>query len=278
MIYNNWDNIYGKGSSIRRWPSEDVVRFCSILGENNDFLLDLGSGTGRNLVPLMLSLKDKGILMAIDISKEGIKNIEKWCVGIGSKRISKDSLSSCEVEKFKHYGIDFRCDKIYSILLDKFIGFSIKDKLEDIAIGKKVYLVLRISSMNNIKITPKVVDGFINRGSIFYMDKEEIDMTITTIQSVVKKGGKGLISFKSIMDSRYSNDLLAEKINASERILIKGPQAGMKMVFYNQDDVFNALKSFEIINIKHYTETMIDYNQHAGRLTLADYIAYVQIK
>lgn len=278
MIYNNWDKIYKQGNSIRRWPSEDVVKFCSMLGGTNDFLLDLGAGTGRNLVPLMLSLKDKGILMAVDIAKEGIKNIEKWCIGIGSEKISKDLLPSYEVEKFEYYGIDFRYDTIYSIPLDRFIGFNIKNQLKDIEIGKNIYLILRIGSMDNIKIRSKVVDGFINRGSIFYMDKKEIDVTISRVHSIVKSGGKGLISFKSTKDSRYSNDLLTERINDSERILIKGPQAGMKMVFYNQDDIKNVLKDFEIIAMKHYMETIINFNQDINRLTLADYIAYVQVK
>lgn len=75
--------------------------------------MDFRTGTERNLSPLMLRLKDKGVLMAIDIASEGIKNIEVWCKSIGGKSISKQDTSANQVKCLAYHGINFEEDKIY---------------------------------------------------------------------------------------------------------------------------------------------------------------------
>lgn len=275
---NNWSEIYKSGKSIRRWPSEDVVRLSSLLKEESEFIVDFGTGTGRNLVPLMLRLKDEGILMAIDIAIEGIRNIEVWCKSIGGKLISKQDADFEQIKCLEHRGVNFEEDIIYLVPTNSYKGFKVKTKVPKLEEENNIYLVLRKGSMEDSKIKFDSVDGFINRGSIFYMNREEVRRSIENIYNIVKKDGKGLISFKSMEDSRFTNRVLGERINENEVIITSGTQTGMKMLFFDKEDIINLLKDFHILDIKHNIEKTISLDKNHYELTFADYIVYVEPK
>ncbi len=71
FIKNTYQNIYKSGLGVRRYPEADVVTFTSKL-KRSDVLIDLGTGTGRNLLPLIQYCSSNGIVVGSDIAESGI--------------------------------------------------------------------------------------------------------------------------------------------------------------------------------------------------------------
>ena len=82
---NSYQAIYASGISIRRYPETDVVAFASRLPTSR-IVADLGTGTGRNLLPLLLCAKSGGLVIASDLSSAGLQVIANWCHSLGGGR------------------------------------------------------------------------------------------------------------------------------------------------------------------------------------------------
>lgn len=83
---NTYEHIYRAGTSIRRYPDNYVVAFATSLHQPG-LVIDLASGTGRNLIPLLAAVAPDGLVVATDLATTGLKVIEDWVRWIGGKRI-----------------------------------------------------------------------------------------------------------------------------------------------------------------------------------------------
>lgn len=82
--YNSYEHLYRSGFSVRRWPEEDVVVFAAGL-QNPRISADLGTGTGRNLMPLLLAANQGGLVVASDIAVSGLDVVREWAQLLGGE-------------------------------------------------------------------------------------------------------------------------------------------------------------------------------------------------
>lgn len=78
-------------TTVRRYPEYDVAAFAARLSAPM-ISMDLGTGTGRNLLPLMQAAADNGIIVATDMSDVGVEQVERWATAVGGIPCELDGL------------------------------------------------------------------------------------------------------------------------------------------------------------------------------------------
>jgi len=92
MKSQSYELIYSQNQAVRRYPEGDVAAFASSL-EYPRILLDLGTGTGRNLLPLLCKVVANGMVVGADIAQSGMDIISNWAIGLGAIKLDKKQLT-----------------------------------------------------------------------------------------------------------------------------------------------------------------------------------------
>lgn len=266
MIDNSYEHIYARNRAIRRWPSEDVVRFCSHFQSQARLVADLGSGTGRNLVPQLLSLASGGAVYATDIAESGVKSIVEWAAALGAVPVPFEKTEELNNTALADVKI-LEGDIIFKIgfnkgLLDYSYGALFQNQ-NDHSAADTVFLVCRVSDMRNNLFNKDSLDAVINRGSIFFLPENEIRETLQIMHNSLKKKGRALISFKSLADSNFQGNGMN---NFTSTCHTRGME-GLRVVFFNEERVSKIMAGWKIITMEHVVE-----EDFINGFTIANYI------
>lgn len=119
---------------------------------------------------------------------------------------------------------------------------------------------LKVGSMDNIPYCDETFDGLINYGVLCYCDIKGASKTASEIYRVMKKGGKVLIVVRTTEDYRYGDGLEIEKntfiINENDKNKCAFNENGMKMHFFDKDEILNIFSDFSSIKIDKWDETI----------------------
>lgn len=119
---------------------------------------------------------------------------------------------------------------------------------------------LKVGSMDNIPYCDETFDGLINYGVLYYCDIKGASKTASEIYRVMKKGGKVLIVVRTTEDYRYGDGLEIEKntfiINENDKNKCAFNENGMKMHFFDKDEILNIFSDFSSIKIDKWDETI----------------------
>lgn len=255
---NDYNHIYGSEKAIRRYPEADVISFAASLS-NPKVLADLGTGTGRNLLPLLCVADRDSIVVASDIAISGLNIICKWAESLGAFRLKTTDLSKKELGALKHTGLKTQGNAIYRIERHKDVanlGPCALHHLNPVFNSTRgqnantVLLVVGKGDMTSPGFNHNSIDAIVNRGSIFYLPTNQISRSVKAMYAVLHQGGRLLLTLKSIEDSRFKN---LKPVNGSKwrRIQVDGPQAGLEMDFFSEERVLRLVSDFIIIKIEH---------------------------
>lgn len=118
---------------------------------------------------------------------------------------------------------------------------------------------LKVSSVDNIPYDDNYFDGIICYGVLYYCCIEEIQSSIDEIYRTLKPGGKAFIVVRNIKDYRYGNGLEIEKntfiIEEKDKSKCVFNENGMKMHFFNLDEIKDLFKNFSYITVDELIET-----------------------
>lgn len=268
---NTYQSIYASGQSIRRYPEADVVAFATKL-KKPKVLMDFGTGTGRNLLPLIQHCITGGLVVGSDLASTGIQNIARWIKSSGGIEIGIEYLSSKERQLV---------DKIF-INSEKVLFFYITRRLDVSFIGPvgifprdtsntdTVLVCLDNSDMANPNFNHNTADAIINRGNIMYLDSEKIPLVVEKNYQILKPNGSLFLSVKSKEDTRFKT---CEKIQGfpNRRKQTSGPQKGLEMEFHDKQSLLKLIQKFNLVKLCH----VISDDQTRGEV-FADYTAVLQ--
>lgn len=226
--------------------------------------LDLGTGSGRNLLPLLLAVRAEGFIIASDLAPSGLLSVEEWLSTHGAKEVERSDLIGLARDTYEQ--LDFTLPhKI--LLLKRCSGMSL-DPLRMKASGDEtIYLVLVCASMEKPFLRPSTVDLIVNRGSIFYLPPDAIPRCVSTMHHALRPGGTCLVSFKSEHDSRFQLPRVDEA-DPRVRVSFHGAQSGLALVFSDQVQVRNWMADFYDLRVWH-----LETHHPVEGDTLADWIA-----
>lgn len=263
-LVKGYANVYSQ--KIRRWPSEDVVRFGALINDA-EILADMGTGTGRNLAPLLLAVKNKGLVYATDITAEGIKAVVDWAVNQGSEVINPAKAGFDDEEILS-------ADKVKED--DTVIRIPIAEENKKYGCGalfrktgenSYVYLICRVSDMKADNMPENTFDAIVNWGSIFHLAEEEILNTMNLMKKYLKPDGLLLITFKSIFDSRFELRAVNDE-RSWRRANEKGDLEGLELEFFDQERTRQIIKGWDIVSFKHILEENVLTKEAFGNFVL----------
>lgn len=262
---NTFETLYAQGQAIRRFPDEEVVALC---GRHRGFSvgLDLGAGSGRNLIPFLLAVRPQGIVIASDLAPSGLKSLADWFCAHGAAQVPPESLSGEAALLYESLKLEAE-HQIYAIQR----GQGGMDPLllgKGLAALETVYLITVCAPMQELWMAEDRVDIIVNRGSIFYLNSEDIDVCLDVMHKMLRPGGKCLVSFKSQRDSRFlTGTHLAE--SATIRLVNEGAQLGLKLEFFDRDRVVHSMRAFSDVKIGH-----VEISHPGSDLSLADWVVF----
>lgn len=112
---------------------------------------------------------------------------------------------------------------------------------------------LKISSVDEIPYEDEKFDGLVCYGVLYYNPKEIIEKAAKEMHRILKKGAKAYVVIRSTQDYRYEN---SEKISKYEVIINEKDEKkaafkenGMKMYFFDKDEVQRVFRDFQTIEI-----------------------------
>jgi ubiquinone/menaquinone biosynthesis C-methylase UbiE len=262
---NTFETLYAQGQAIRRFPDEEVVAMC---GRHRGFAigLDLGTGSGRNLIPFLLSVRRHGFVIASDLAPSGLKSLADWFCTHGATPITPQDLSPEGAILYQSLKISAE-HKIYAIQ-------RVDGGMDPLRLGKAytesetVYLITVCAPMQHIWMAEEVVDVIVNRGSIFYLNSEDIQACLDVMHRMLKCGGKCLVSFKSERDSRFLTGIQLPE-SSTVRVVKEGAQLGLKLEFFSHGRVTRSMADFSDIKIGH-----VEISHPGSDLSLADWIVH----
>ena len=262
-LSNTFEAMYARGECIRRFPDEDVVALCA---RRRGFAvgLDLGTGSGRNLTPLLLAVREQGLVIASDLSPSGLNSVKAWLTQHGATLVNVEDLSGCARDTYVRLAIEIphtilRLTRRRSPTLDPFNLTSAGEE--------EIFLILACASMESSWLAPGSVDLIINRGSIFYLTPPAMDVCLTVMRVILSSGGSCLVSFKSERDSRFRIEPAAGD-DSRVRVQCHGPQSGLRLVFSGEPQVRSWMADFEDLQLSHIETALAGKDQ-----TLADWVA-----
>ncbi|MBZ7963371.1 class I SAM-dependent methyltransferase [Campylobacter sp. W0049] len=126
----------------------------------------------------------------------------------------------------------------------------------------KLKAELKIASVDDIPYEDEKFDGVICYGVLLYNSKEVIEKAAKEIHRVLKKDGVAYIVVRSTKDYRYVNN---EKISKYEVLVNENDisksafeENGMKMYFFDKDEVKKIFCMFETYEINHIEISLED--------------------
>lgn len=259
---NTYQKIYTANRSIRRYPDPDVVAFATKI-EKPEVLIDFGTGTGRNLLPLIQYCAPGGIVVGSDLALAGIQNITKWINSSGGIRRSISQLSIKErqlVDKTFSSSENIMCFLVKRSTIVSFLGpvgiFPMDKSKTD-----TVLVCLDISDMINPNIYNNTADAIVNRGNIMYIDSEKIPLVVEKYYQILKPSGRLFLSLKSKEDTRFKK---CEKIRGfpNRRRQTSGPQESLEMEFHDKEMLLKLIQKFKLIKLCH----LINNDQTTGEV------------
>ncbi|TKX28065.1 class I SAM-dependent methyltransferase [Campylobacter estrildidarum] len=142
---------------------------------------------------------------------------------------------------FLAYGVDYSANGIKAT--------------QEILDFHKLKAELKVASVDDIPYENEKFDGVLCYGVLLYNSKEVIEKAVKEIYRVLKKDAIAYVVVRSIKDYRYLNN---EKISKYE-VLIKEnndsrsafEENGMKMYFFDKDEVKRVFSDFKQIEINH---------------------------
>lgn len=264
---NTYEHIYRAGTSIRRYPENDVVAFAAGLSQPT-VTLDLGTGTGRNLIPLLAAAAPNGLVVATDLAASGLLVIDDWVRAIDGERVDASSLPAAH-----HAVLDWRepateSRRFYRIHRHpqaRMLGPAMLSAGRD-PCAEHVYLAVDVADMAQPVARPQSVDAIINRGNIFYLPSALIAQAVAVSHAMLKRGGRLLLSLKSTADSRFASSPPAEG-SPWRRRQNAGAQQGLEMEFYDEARADALVAAFKVIKKLH----LVSHDFSSG-LVLADWV------
>lgn len=246
---NTYEHIYRVGNSIRRYPENDVVAFAAGLRQPA-VSIDMGTGTGRNLIPLLAAAAPDGLVLATDLALSGLLVLEEWVKEIGGERIPASALPAPHRDARPE--VDAQYHRFYRIRRHRrarSLGpASFAARCEEHS--EHVYLKIEKRDMVQRVADTGSVDAIINRGNIFFLPSPEISRTLCASRDSLKTGGRLLLSLKSTADSRFAESSPADA-SSWRRRQIAGPQAGLEMEFHNEARALALVKEFKVRSYHH---------------------------
>lgn len=252
-----YDVLYSK--KIRRYPEYDVAAFAASCA-SPVVTMDLGTGTGRNLLPLLQATVSNGFVIATDLSAEGVGAVQAWADSLGAARVDSENLEP-SVQAIAREALP----DIKSFVIHRICRHAQTRFLGPVGVfngtANPVYLATGAADMSEMFVKPGSVDAIVNRGSIFYLARGQIDSCMKSMHSALKPGGLLLLTLKSIEDSRFEEGL---PIAGQEyRRIVQDQQVGLEMEFFDEKRVMELIEGFELISLTHL---LSDHKSKALRL------------
>ncbi|EAK7319643.1 class I SAM-dependent methyltransferase [Campylobacter jejuni] len=126
----------------------------------------------------------------------------------------------------------------------------------------KLKAELKIASVDDIPYEDEKFDGVICYGVLLYNSKEVIERAAKEIYRVLKKDGVAYIVVRSIKDYRYLNNEKISKyevfVNENDISKSAFEENGMKMYFFDKDEVKRVFSMFETYEINHIEISLED--------------------
>ncbi|MBZ7936507.1 class I SAM-dependent methyltransferase [Campylobacter sp. B0100352/1] len=142
---------------------------------------------------------------------------------------------------FNVYGVDYSAN-----------GIKATQELLDLY---KLKAELKIASVDDIPYEDEKFDGVICYGVLLYNSKEVIEKAAKEIYRVLKKDSIAYIVLRSTKDYRYLNN---KKISKYEALIKENgiqrsafEENGMKMYFFDKDEIKRVFNMFKICEINH---------------------------
>lgn len=234
-------------TTVRRYPEYDVAAFAARLSAPR-ISMDLGTGTGRNLLPLMQAAADGGLIVATDMSDVGVAQVASWAESVGGAPCELDGLPNGVGDLILKSLPDprsFKIHKIGRLANASWLGPNAIFKGDQ----HPVYLLTGVADMAQTLAADGSVDAIVNRGSIFYLPEEDIPACMESMRRALKPGGQLLLTLKSTQDSRYADGI---PVSADGyRRQVQDVQKGLKMQFYDEGKVRDLARGFELVSISH---------------------------
>lgn len=187
-VENTYEHIYSAKTSIRRYPETDVVTFADGLRKPS-VSIDLGSGTGRNLIPLLAAAAPDGLVVATDLALSGLLVIDEWVRAIGGEDIPASGLPAAHRDALTEVDGEYR--RIYRIRRHRRshqlgpASFAARHEAE----SECVYLTVLSVDMAQRVARAETVDAIINRGNLFYLPSPLIARAVSVSREMLKRGG-----------------------------------------------------------------------------------------
>lgn len=268
LVENTYEHIYRAGTSIRRYPESDVVAFAAGLRKPS-VSVDLGSGTGRNLIPLLAAAAPDGLVVATDLALSGLLVIDEWVQAIGGEDIPasglpaahRDALSEVDCQHRRTYRIR-RHSQAHQMGPAVLRGMNEKSDF--------VYLTVLMVDMAQRLARDKSVDAIINRGNLSYLPPPLIPLAVSVSREMLKQEGRMLLSIKSTADSRFAASPQADG-SAWRRRLTAGDQAGLEMEFFDEERADKLTSGLCVVSKHHLSSKCFN-----SGLILADWVFVVE--
>lgn len=135
FCYDNY-NLFEPGS----WLHRPVKTVLDLLDEYNDRehlnVLDLGSGIGRNSIPIAESMKNRnGKVVCVDLLESAIDKLHRYSLKYGIEQFIETRLSDIEVFTIEHDKYDIII--AVSVLEHVSSESALEKKLNEISLGTK---------------------------------------------------------------------------------------------------------------------------------------------
>ncbi|TKX34362.1 class I SAM-dependent methyltransferase [Campylobacter taeniopygiae] len=156
---------------------------------------------------------------------------------------------------FIAYGVDYSAN-----------GIKATQELLDLY---KLKAELKIASVDNIPYEDEKFEGVICYGVLYYNSKEVIEKAAKEIYRVLKKDGIAYMVVRNTNDYRYLNNEKISKyevfIDEKDALKSAFKENGMKMYFFDKDEVrrvFGDFKQIEINSLRktHANDSFADEN------------------
>jgi SAM-dependent methyltransferase len=260
QVVEFYNTLYS--TTVRRYPEYDVAAFAARLA-SPCISMDLGTGTGRNLLPLLQASANHGLVVATDMSDVGVQQVCHWATAVGGSCCAWDDLDETvrlTIERTMPDPRSFTVHKIGRLDHAAKLGPNAVFKGE----ANPVYLLTGVANMAAPLAKDGSVDAIVNRGSIFYLSEAEIASCMDNMRRALKPGGQLLLTLKSTLDSRYVDGVPVSR--DGYRRQVQDVQKGLEMQFYDEARVRELARDWEIVSISHL---MTQYLSKG--MTLADW-------
>lgn len=127
---------------------------------------------------------------------------------------------------------------------------------------------LDVADITSLPYRVGCFDAVICRGAAFYNTYQGVRKVILEMHRVTRSGGLALVTLKSISDYRYRR---GREVEPGTYETPDGPQQGLVLHFFTQQQALKVLEPFEILTMEHTTRTLNDM-----RYALADWVIIAQ--